>query len=115
MKGDLIYDVLDGMKYDYVDDETDGWSENPCTYFKVWLDETKGQMYLFVSGKENPDNSWTIRCRKLKNSKGTHSVKNTVPVLTAQTVDDIVDDWFESNKGAEALQYDDWDTGDQYL
>lgn len=116
MKGDLIYDILDGMKYGNVDSETDGWSGNPCTYFKIWLDEVKdSQWYLFVSGKENPDNSWTIRCRKLKNGKGTHSVKNTVPVLTSQSLDDLVDDWFESNKGAEALQVDDWDTGDQYL
>ena len=61
--------------------------------------------------------TWTLRCRKGRNVNGTQFVKNVVPELTSQAVEDVINDWFETNQKtkAPALQYDDWDTGDQYL
>lgn len=108
----MLYD----MKYENVDMDTDGTGDTPCTKFKIWLDQARdSQMYLVVSGRLMKDGTWTIRCRKTRRNEGSVPVKNRVPEITAQALDDIVDDWFETNEGAACLQTDDWDTGDQYL
>lgn len=102
----MLYD----MKYENVDMDTDGTGDTPCTKFKIWLDQARdSQMYLVVSGRLMKDGTWTIRCRKERRNEGAVPVKNRVPEITAQALDDIVDDWFETNKGAACLQADDWD------
>lgn len=45
----------------------------------------------------------------MRRNDGAVPVKNRVPEITAQALDDIVDDWFETNKDAACLQADDWD------
>lgn len=113
-------DIEDGLGDDYIcaDVDRDGYGGEPLTHFKMYMDEIKGQMYLIVAGRLNPKNgTWTLRCRKGRNVNGTQFVKNVVPELTSQAVEDVINDWFETNRKtkAPALQYDDWDTGDQYL
>lgn len=108
----MLYD----MKYENVDMDTDGTGDIPCTKFKIWLDQARdSQMYLVISGRLMKDGTWTLRCRKTRRNEGSVPVKNRVTEITAQALDDIVDDWFETNEEAACLQYDDWDTGDQYL
>ena len=119
MDSNFDFDEIEyGLGDDYicVDVDRDGYDGQPLTYFKMWMDEIRGQMYLIVAGRLNPKNgTWTLRCRKGRNVNGSHFVKNVVPELTAQAVKDVIDDWFETNSKAPALQADDWDTGDQYL
>ena len=45
----------------------------------------------------------------MRRNEGAVPVKNRVPEITAQALDDIVDDLFETNKDAACLQADDWD------
>ena len=85
-------------------------------YIGSRLDETKVNAYRHHSKEEAEavvaaikDGTWTVRCRKLKHNQGSVPVKNRVPEITAQALDDIVDDWFETNQDAECLQTDDWD------
>ena len=96
--------MLWDMKYENVDMDTDCTGDIPCTKFKIWLDQARdSQMYLVISGRLMKDGTWTIRCRKMRRNEG------AVPIKTAQALDDIVDDWFETNKDAACLQADDWD------
>lgn len=114
MRSDEFHNMLYDMKYENVDASTD-WPAEPITSFKIWLDEARdSQMFLVISGRLKND-TWMIRCRKAKHNQGSVPVKNAVPELTAKALDDIVDDWFETNKNAECLKVDDWDDGDQYL
>lgn len=112
-----IFDMLADMKYEYADADfdTDTNGVDVFTRLRLWMEEIKGQKYLNVSGRRLKDGSWNLRCWKSKNNKGTFEVKEKVPELTTQTLDAIIDKWFEdnSNNATEeetALDYDDWDS-----
>ena len=49
-------DIEDGLSDDYIcaDVDRDGYNGQPLTYFKMYMDEIKGQMYLIVAGRLNP-------------------------------------------------------------
>ena len=96
-------DIEDGLGYDYICANVDGYGGKPLTHFKMYMDEIKGQMYLIVAGRLNPKNgTWTLICRKERNVNGTQFVKNVVPELTSQAVEDVINDWFETNSQAHA-------------
>lgn len=114
MTGSEFYDLTEELKWECVDSECDSY-DGPISKFNIWMDEVDDKLYLVVSGRLNANGAWVLRCRKGRMKRDTHPVKNTVSELTAQAINDVIEDWFESNKDTEDMKYDDWDTGDQYL
>lgn len=116
MTNSEFFDMTEELKWQCVDSDCYSYDLNAALEkFTVWMDEVNDKLYLAVSGKLNANGTWTLRCRKCRKKRDTHPVKNTVSELTAQAINDVIEDWFESNKDTEDMKYDDWDTGDQYL
>lgn len=111
-----FFDMTEEMEWNPVDADCFSYDmKAPTEKFTIWMDEINDKMYLVVSGKLNANGTWTLRCRKARLKHDTHPVKNIVSELTVQALNDVIKDWFESNKDTEDMKYDDWDTGDKYL
>lgn len=110
MTNSEFFDITEELEWPVADSDCYSYDLKAQTEkFTIWMEPIDGTFYITVSGKLNANGTWTIRCRKSRLKRDSHPVKNTVSEITVQAINDVIKDWFESNKDSQAL----WDDEDE--